>query len=427
MQIQKATHSMRALKSYGIAAILVLIGAFWLGTGLFVKGGNGPINGEKTVVSALEGEDGGILTSAVNATGIAKTVHHEQGANDPALSIAARAEFINAAEGTKQSVRTRLFKLQPMPLEVTLRGHTAARAAVKATAQTSDTILTVDVKEGQKVNIGDLICSLDNGTRLASVEQAKAAVSQANASLKQAQLSYKTNQALLKKKLVSANSTEGVIAQLRSAEANVQAAEVGQRNAEVELENTKIKATVPGIIQRPLAEVGDQMNKGGSCATIVQLDPMVFVGAVPQSRIDLARIGLDATITTINDKTAVGKVSFISVSADPATRSFAIEIEFPNPAGTILDGLTAEAEVNLGNIPAHFIPQSIMTLDQDGNLGVRAVKDNIVAFHPITILKDTNTGVWVTGLESSIDIIILGQEYVKAGQEVDATQEEVQS
>ena len=189
---------MRALKSYGIAAILVLIGAFWLGTGLFVNGGNGPKGGEMSVVSALEGDEGGILTSAVNATGIAKTVHHEHGADDPALSIAERAEFINAKQGTKLSVRTRQFNLEPMPLEVTLRGHTAARAAVKATAQTSDTVLTVDVKEGQKVNIGDLICSLDNGTRLASVEQAKAAVSQVKAGLKQAQLSYKTNQALLK-------------------------------------------------------------------------------------------------------------------------------------------------------------------------------------------------------------------------------------
>lgn len=419
---------MRALKSYGIAAILVLVGAFWLSTGLFVNGGNGPTDGEVTVVSALDGKDGGLLTSAVEATGIAKTVHHSGGSDDPSLSIAARAQLAAAEDGTKQSVRVRQYNLEPMPLEVTLRGHTAAKASVKATAQTADTIRTVDVKEGQKVNIGDLICTLDNGTRLASVMQAKAAVSQANAALKQAQLSFKTNQALLKKKLVSENSAEGVIAQLRSAEANVQAANVALSNREVELENTQIKAPVEGVIQRPLAEVGDQMKKGGSCATIVQLDPMIFVGSVPQSRIDLARLGLEAEITTINDKTAKGKVSFISVSADAATRSFPIEIEFPNPSGIILDGLTAEALVNLGNIPAHFIPQSVMTLDKDGSLGIRAVKDKIVAFHKITILKDTNTGVWVTGLPPIVDIIILGQEYVTAGQEVDAaTAEEVKS
>lgn len=411
---------MRALKSYGIAIILVLIGALWLSTGLFVNGGNGPTDGEKTVISALEGEDGGLLSTAVNATGIAKTVHHSDESDNPALSIAARAQLAAEKTGTKQSVRIRQFNIQPMPLEVTLRGHTAAKASLKATAQTADTIRTVDVKEGQKVIIGDLICTLDNGTRLASVTQAQASVSQANAGLKQAQLSYKTNQALLKKELVSLNSAEAVIAQLRSAEANVQAADVALSNRKVELEHTQIKAPVAGVIQRPLAEVGDQMNKGGSCATIVQLDPMIFVGSVPQSRIDLARLGLDAEITTINDKTAKGKVSFISVSADAATRSFPIEIEFPNPSGLILDGLTAEALVNLGNIPAHFIPQSVMTLDKDGILGIRAVTDNIVAFHKITILKDTNKGVWVTGLPTLVNVIILGQEYVTAGQEVDA-------
>lgn len=418
---------MRALKSYGIAAILILAGAFWLSTGLFVYGGNGPVDGEKTVVSALEGKDGGLLTNAVHATGIAKEVHHEIGVNDPSISIAARAQLAAAESGTKQSVRIRTYNLEAMPLEVTLRGHTAAKASVKATAQTADTILTVDVKEGQEVEIGTLICTLDNGTRLASVEQAKASVSQANAALKQAELSFKSNQALLKKKLVSTNSAEGVIAQLRSAEANLQAANVGLSNNQVELENTKIKATVAGVIQRPLAEVGDQMNRGGSCATIVQLDPMIFVGSVPQSRIDLARIGLDAQIKTINGKTAKGKVSFVSVSADAATRTFAVEIEFPNPNGAILDGLTAEADVNLGNIPAHFIPQSIMTLDGDGNVGVRAVKDGIVAFHKISILKDTNKGTWVTGLPNSIDIIILGQEYVTSGQEVEASKVEVVS
>lgn len=415
---------MRALKSYGIAAILILAGAFWLSTGLFLNGGNGPVDGEVTVIGALE-KDGGPLTDLVNSTGIAKSIHHVEDTDNPALSIAQRDELNSSETNSKQSVRTRNFNLEAMPLEVKLRGYTAAKARVKATAQTSDTILTVDVKEGQTVKIGDLICSLDNGTRLATVSQAKASVLQASASLKQAQLSYKTNQVLLKKKLVSQNSAEGVIAKLRSAEANLQAAEVALSNSKIELENTQIKAPVAGIIQRPLAEVGDHMNRGGSCATIVQLNPMVFIGSVPQARIDLARINLDAEIKTINGKTAKGKVSFISVSADAATRSFAIEIEFPNPSNLILDGLTAEALVDLGNIPAHFIPQSAMTLDHGGVLGVRTVQDNIVAFYPITILKDTNTGIWVTGLPTSIDIIVLGQEYVKANQEVNATLVEV--
>jgi multidrug efflux system membrane fusion protein len=67
------------------------------------------------------------------------------------------------------------------------------------------------------------------------------------------------------------------------------------------------------------------------------------------------------------------------------------------------------------------LPQSVLTLDDDGVLGVRSVENNIVAFHPVTILKDTREGVWVTGLPASIDIITIGQEFVLPGQKVDAT------
>jgi len=414
---------MRALKSYGIALILVLGAAIWLSTGVLVRGGKGPVEGEVTVISKIE-KDGGPLTEIVDQTGIAKTIHHEEGVDDPSLTIAQRNELESKVDGPVRSVRTRNFSIQSMPLEVNLRGHTAARASVNATAQTSDIIRSVDVHEGQVVETGDLICTLENGTRQASVDQARAALQQAEASLFQAQNDFKTNKSLREKNLASANSAEGFAAALSAAEANFKAATVALSNREDELSNTEIRATVPGIIQRPLAEVGDLMPGGGSCAKIVQLDPMVFVGAVPQSFIDLARLGIPADIETINGQKSEGEVSYISVSADPATRSFAVEIEFPNPDGKVLDGLTAQANLSLGQVPAHLIPQSVMTLDEKGVIGVRAVEDDKVVFYPIQILRDTREGMWVSGLPFSTDIIVIGQEYVTAGQSVSATAEE---
>ena len=412
---------MRALKSYGLAAILVLILAGWLLTGVLVQGGKGPVEGEKTVVEALEGEDGGPLTSAVQASGMAKEIEAHDEGTDPALSIAERSAETASDSGPARSVRTKTFTVQAMPLKVTLRGQTAAKASVTAVAKTSDTVISVAVQEGQQVKLGDLICTLDNGTRQAGVNQAKAAVAQANAALAKAQADSRTNESLRAKDLASANSAEGFAAALSAAEANAEAAAVGLDNALAELGRTEIRATVPGVIQRPLAKVGDTLGMGGACASIVQLDPMVFVGAVPQSRIDLAKIGLPAEIKTINGTSASGKVTYISVSSDPATRSFAVEIEFSNPQGAVKDGLTADAIVDLGTIPAHLLPQSIMTLDSDGLLGVQAVEEGKVVFYPITILQDSRDGVWVTGLPASADIIVLGQEYVMAGQTVDAT------
>ena len=71
--------------------------------------------------------------------------------------------------------------------------------------------------------------------------------------------------------------------------------------------------------------------------------------------------------------------------------------------------------------PVHVLAQSVLTLDDDGVLGIRTVEaGNKVAFHAVTIIKDTRDGVWVTGLPFKINVITVGQEFVQPGQVVDA-------
>lgn len=414
---------MRAIKSWGLALILVLAMAAWMSTGTLIRGGSGPHDGEVTVAEAVDGGDGS-LSDAIDSTGIAREPHHKDGVESPALSIAERNVLL-ASEGEElRSVRTRRFVVEDMSLAVTLRGHTAVHALVDASVRTSDIVQVVHVQVGQSVDAGDLVCSLDPGTRSAAVDQARASLLQAEAALDQAESNYRTNQALLEKNLVSANSSEGVRSALSSAQANHEAAMVSLRNREVELENTEVRATVSGLVQRPVAKVGDLLNSGDSCARIVKLDPMIFVGSIPQARIALARIGLEADIETIDGNKAVGVVKYLAAIADTSTRTFEIEIEFPNPAGKILAGQTAQATVELGSIPAHLVPQSIMTLDPQGRFGVRAVNDGKVVFYPLEILRDTREGAWVRGLPMTVDVIVIGQDYVTAGQSVTASLEE---
>lgn len=411
---------MRALKSYGLALILLLIATGWLLTGTLVRGGYGPEEGEISIVSAIE-HDGGPLTAAVERSGLAVVEHHHEGIDDPALSIAERSIIIAQAEGEARSVRVQTFSIKPMKLEVPLRGYTAATASVVAVAESSGIVETVNVYKGQTVKKDELICTLDQGTRQANVANAQADLVQAEAALGQAKTEFNANENLRLKGLASANSGDSFKSALRSAEATIEARTIAVRNAERELDKTEVRASMGGVILNDVVEAGAYLNIGGACAHILQLDPMVFVGAVPQTRINLARLGMEATITTINGQTAQGKVSFISPSANAATRTFEIEIEFPNTDGQVFDGVSAQASVDMGTIPAHLLPQSLLTLDGNGTLGVRAVEESKVVFYPITILDDTRQGIWATGLPASVDIIVLGQEYVREGQTVNAS------
>ncbi|HVY52427.1 MAG TPA: efflux RND transporter periplasmic adaptor subunit [Devosia sp.] len=397
---------MRAIYSYGVALVIVLVLAVWLATGTLVTGGKGPGNGEKPVVSLIE-KNGGPLTSAVENSGInAKTSSSE--AIDPSKTIAERNESTGNGDGAPpRSVRITVDEAKLMPIEVPLRGRTKAKAAVSVVAQTSGTIVAVNVTKGQTVNKGDTLCTLDQGSR-------KLAVQQAQASVDQAQTAYDANQALVKKGLAAENTA-------LAASASLAAAKTALENAQLELSRTEVKTDVAGTVEDPLASVGTMLAAGQPCATVVQLDPMLFIASVPEGKIGYARLGLDADITTVTGDKAKGKVTYIAATADDATRSFPIEIEIPNADGKLRDGITADAVVNVGTAPVHILPQSDLTLDDNGVLGIRTVEDgNKVAFHAVTIIKDTRDGVWVVGLPQKINVITVGQEFVQPGQIVDA-------
>lgn len=397
---------MRAVYSYGIAGLIVLVLAAWLATGTLVIGGQGPGKGERSIVSLFE-QEGGPISKTLEESGLAAAEVEAEGEIDPYLTIAERVAETSGEATPPQSVRTVTYETKAMPIEVPLRGRTEAKSVVTITPETSGVVTSVNVEKGQAVAAGDLICTLDRGTR-------EAAVAQAEAALVQAQSQYDTNESLRARELVAANSSLALEAALKSAQAALD-------NAKSELERTNVKTQVAGMVQDPLASVGNMLTPGQPCATVVELDPMLFVGTVPEARIAQARTGLAAKIVAVTGQSVEGTVSYIASTADPATRSFAVEIEIPNKDGKVLSGITATATVNIGTLPAHLLPQSVLTLDDEGALGVRAVKDSVVEFYPVTIVSDSREGVWVTGLPPKVDIITVGQEFVQAGQTVDAT------
>ena len=101
---------MRAIYSYGIALVIVLVLAVWLGTGILVNGGHGPGKGEKPVVSLIE-KNGGPLTDTVEKSGINKAA---SALEEHTVSIATRRPLRNQRSSTAQS-------RQP-PVGLTLNG-----------------------------------------------------------------------------------------------------------------------------------------------------------------------------------------------------------------------------------------------------------------------------------------------------------------
>ena len=73
----------------------------------------------------------------------------------------------------------------------------------------------------------------------------------------------------------------------------------------------------------------------------------------------------------------------------------------------------------------HFISSAWLTLSSDGAVGVRVVNDeDKVTFMAVEIVEDSDLGVWVAGLPTTIKVITVGQETVTEGEQVEAVVQE---
>ncbi len=181
----------------------------------------------------------------------------------------------------------------------------------------------------------------------------------------------------------------------------------------------KIVAPFSGYLETLRVEEGDFLNTGSVCAALIDPDPMLVVADIAEKNIAQVQLGSKATAKLISGRYISGEVTFIASSADKNTRTFRVEISVDNKDRTIRDGVSAEIYIKGKEEPAHKISPAILSLNDQGKLGVRTVTaDNKVEFKEINILEDTNSGMWVSGLGQEARIITLGQEYVFQGQTV---------
>jgi len=186
----------------------------------------------------------------------------------------------------------------------------------------------------------------------------------------------------------------------------------------VELNRTEVKAPFRGYVES-IVKPGNFIQRGQICATIIELDPITFISEVPEKRIKDVNENQTVSIQLATGEIINTKLSFVSKSASPATRTFRVEAVLENGSGLVRDGITGTMIINTNKVLAHKINPSNLLLADNGELGIRTVNiDNVVEFHVINIIQDTEDGLWVTGLPEVSNVIVMGQGFVEEGQTV---------
>ena len=287
-----------------------------------------------------------------------------------------------AAANAPPLVETTLTPQIMHPYMVDVRGRTQAARTVEVRSETAGDVASTPILQGTFVRQGTVLCRLAVDARSASLDEAMA-------NMKSKKLQMQASASLAAKGFRSPT-------QVLTDQAALDAATAGVRAAQVALDQVNIRAPFTGVF-----------------------DPLLIVGDVPETEAGKVHVGATATAKLVSGEAISGRVRFVAHDADPATRTYRVEITSANAGNRVRSGLSADVQIGAGVGPAHLVPVSALVLDAAGQQGVRYVMaDGVVAFAPVTVLDETPSGVWVSGLAGPTRVITVGQSYVSQGQKV---------
>ncbi|GAB6263963.1 efflux RND transporter periplasmic adaptor subunit [Photobacterium sp. R1] len=311
-----------------------------------------------------------------------------------------------ASQAPVPKVRVTTFEAEPVFRSLTLYGKTEPNRQATVKAEVDGRIIEVVAQRGSYVEAGQVIANLAKDDRPDQLRRAKAL-------LKQRQIEFDGA------KQLNSKGFQGR-ARLAEAEAALVDAQTNVASLTLMLEKTTIRAPLSGILNDRMVEVGDYVQPGDPVGMIADIDPLIVRADVTESDIQHIRLNQEAEARLIGNEQASGKVRYISKVANEETNTFRIEVSLANSDLHLLAGTSAELQVPLEQTEAIKVTPAVLALDEVGNLGVKTVVQDHVVFTPVKVVKSDGDGTWLGGFSGKVDVITVGQGFVRAGDQVEA-------
>lgn len=312
-----------------------------------------------------------------------------------------------AAGPVIMTVQTRLSRAQAVNREIVLNGRSEAARRVTLRAEIDARVVDLPKDKGDYVSAGAVVAALDERDKRAWEKRAAAMV-------REHEITYDAARKLGQKGFQAETKVAQALAQLEEARAILEQSRFG-------LDHATVEASFAGLLEDRLVEIGDFVKIGDPLAEIVELDPLTVTVDVPEMHYHRFTGKTSAQVQLAGFDKREGKVTFLSSEADPGTRTFHLEIELPNPDLSLPAGVTTQVSLAFEAEQAHPLPPSLLSLDDAGRIGIKYVDTaGHVLFSPAEIVKSSVDTIWLAGLPSEIEVITIGQGFVKPGETVKA-------
>jgi len=283
-------------------------------------------------------------------------------------------------------------------------GRFEAVAVVEIRARVSGFIEKLHFKDGQSVNVGDPLFTIDKRPYEIAVESAAADVARNKAQVALAELQVQRGAALVASRNIPEAENDTRKSNLAVAKAQLKSAEAALRNAELNLEWTDVTAPLAGRLSDRKVDPGNLIQGGQTgatlLATIVSQDPIRFLFDVSEAdqlryqRLSMAGGRPQADSSTIPVRirladetvwTRTGKVDFVDNSLSLRSGTIRTRAIVDNKDHLLTPGVFGRIQLYGGEYDALLIPDSAVVSDQARKIVFLVGNDNVVQARPVTL------------------------------------------
>jgi len=333
------------------------------------------------------------------------------------VGCSSRQETVSAAPETVSDVAVISAQAASIPDVFEAVGTLRAAQTSQLAAQMMGNIVEIRVREGDRVQRGQILAVLDEAQPRAALDRATAAdlaaqqeIAASESDFALAESTFERYQTLYDKKSVSPQEFDEIKARYQGAQARRDMARAGQAQAKAALQQahtalgyTHIVAPFDGLVTEKKADVGTLASPGMPIFTVEDLRRYRLEAAVNETDLRYVRQGeqVPVSVDALGDRELKGKVVEIVPAADAASRSFLVKIELPSDPA-LRSGLFGRAQFARGQRSALLIPrtaviergqlQGIYVLDQNRIAGLRYITLGKPSAAQVEVLAGLQTG-----------------------------------
>ncbi|WP_369970266.1 efflux RND transporter periplasmic adaptor subunit [Stenotrophomonas rhizophila] len=320
---------------------------------------------------------------------------------------------------------------QDVPVYASALGTVAAMNTVTVSPQVGGQLISINFKEGQEVQKGDVLAQIDPRTLQASFDEAAAAKRQNQAQLATARSNYQRSNSPEYRQYVAKTDLDTQRNQVAQFESAVAANDASMRAAQVQLQYTKVTAPISGIAGIRAVDAGNIVSAGTALVTLTQIHPIHVVFNLPERQLPDVRQAQKAGPVTIaaldrNDShvlTDGGTLDVVDNQISSDSGTFRARALFNNSDNSLWPGQFVNVRMQLRTIAGGVvIPTQAVMRGPDGEYVYIVKPDSTVAMQTVKSgveVGDSNVQI-TEGLKGGERVVSEGQFRLKPGSKVTA-------